>query len=345
MTIDFLTAWRSGEQQFTLQTSGSTGAPKSIVLTRAQMEASARLTGETFGLQPGDRALVCLNTNYIAGVMMLVRGEVLGLDLTIVEPSGNPLAPFDPATTRFDFVAFVPLQIQTILADLRVGGLPISLPILNGMKAILVGGAATNTALENDIQVIKSPVYATYGMTETVSHIAIRRLNGPEKSSLFTVLPGVIVGTDQRGCLHITAAATNHERVQTNDVVALITAGNQVRFRLLGRADSIINSGGVKVQPEAVEAVVQQQLLRWNLIPRLFIAGLPDDRLGQRVVLFLENQPLDKAQWAAIQASVRETVGPYAMPKAWFTINQFRETATGKVDRTSTILDKRQLNL
>lgn len=335
MPTDFLTLWRSGNQQFTLQTSGSTGTPKAIVLTRAQMEASAQLTGQTFGLQPGDRALVCLNTAYIAGVMMLVRGEVLGLNLTIVSPAGNPLAGFDPATTQFEFSAFVPLQLQTILAETGLGGKPVSLPILNRMKAILVGGAATSAALENSLQVIESPVYATYGMTETVSHVAIRRLNGPEKSDLFTVLPGVAVGSDERGCLHITAAATNHQLVQTNDVVEFVgdPASESIRFRLLGRADSIINSGGVKVQPEAVEAVIQQQLLRWHLAPRLFIAGLPDERLGHRVVLFLENQPLTTEQWTIIQQAVRETIGPYAVPKAWFTILHFQETATGKVDR------------
>ena len=338
MTTDFLTAWRAGDQQFTLQTSGSTGTPRPVVLTRAQLEASARLTGETFGLAPGDRALVCLNTRYIAGVMMLVRGEVLGLELTLVEPAGNPLAGFDPATTQFDFAAFVPLQLQTILADTGPDGQPVSLPVLNRMKAILIGGAATSTALENALQVIESPVYATYGMTETVSHIAIRRLNGPEKSLLFRVLPGVVVGIDERDCLHITAAATNHERVQTNDVVELMTDADVVRFRLLGRADSIINTGGVKVQPEAIEAVIQQQLLHWNLSPRLFIIGLPDERLGQRVVLFLENQPLANDQWLAIQTAIRDTAGPYAVPKEWFSVEQFAETATGKMDRRATVV-------
>ena len=337
MTIDFLTAWRAGDSQFTLQTSGSTGTPKLIMLTRAQLEASARLTGQTFGLHPGDRALVCLNTSYIAGVMMLVRGEVLGLELTIVDPSGNPLAGFDPSTTRFDFAAFVPLQLQTLLANVDASGVPVALPILNRMKAMLIGGAATSAALENALQVIESPVYATYGMTETVSHIAIRRLNGLEKSPLFTVLPGVTVGTDERGCLHITAAATNFERVQTNDVVELIADADSVRFRLLGRADSIINTGGVKVQPEAVEAIVQQQLLQWNLAPRLFIAGLPDERLGQRVVLFLEHQSLPDDHWHTIVAAVREQVGPYAVPKAWVSIPAFAETATGKIDRRATI--------
>ncbi|MBO0933597.1 AMP-binding protein [Fibrella aquatilis] len=337
MTTDFLTAWRAGDTQFTLHTSGSTGTPKPIVLTRMQLEVSARLTGQTFGLQPGDKALVCLNTAYIAGVMMLVRGEVLGLQLTLVAPTGNPLAGFDPATTQFDFAAFVPLQLQTILASVGPDNVPVALPILNRMKAILVGGAATSAALENALQVIEAPVYATYGMTETVSHIAIRRLNGPAKSDLFTVLPGVTVGTDERGCLHITAAATNHERVQTNDVVELVAEADAVRFRLLGRADTIINTGGVKVQPEAVEAIIQQQLLQWGLSPRLFVAGLPDERLGQRVELFLENQTLTTEQWLTIQTAIGAALGRYAIPKAWHVTGAFGETATGKIDRRATM--------
>ncbi|MEZ0607318.1 AMP-binding protein [Fibrella sp. WM1] len=346
MTLNhlFINTWRSGEQQFILKTSGSTGTPKPICLTRSQMEASARLTGQTFGLASGDRALVCLNTDYIAGVMMLVRGEVLGFDLTLVAPSANPLGTFDPATTHFDFAAFVPLQLQTMLADVGTSGQPKVLPILNGMKAILVGGAATSPALEQALQVIDAPVYSTYGMTETVSHIAIRRLNGPDRSELFTVLPGVLVGTDERGCLHITAAATNHERIQTNDVVELLPADSHsqanprgVRFRLLGRADSIINTGGVKVQPEAVEAIISRQLADWHLAPRLFVAGLPDERLGQRVVVFSEGVSLTDDQWQAVQQAIRQGIGPYAVPKAWQVVGTFAETATGKIDRKATI--------
>jgi len=339
-THPFLADWRAGQQQFTLHTSGSTGTPKPIDLTRAQMEASARLTGQTFGLETGDKALVCLNTGYVAGVMMLVRGEVLGLDLTIVEPSANPLGTFDPDNTRFDFAAFVPLQLQTMLADAGPDGQPVSLPILNGMKAILVGGAATSPALEAALQLIQAPVFSTYGMTETVSHIAIRRLNGPDRSDLFTVLPGVAVGTDQRGCLHITAAASNFERIQTNDMVDLIqpdTDLDQVRFRLLGRADSIINTGGVKVQSEAIEQVIDRTLATFGLAPRLFITGLPDERLGQRIVLFLENTDLSPDQWKVIQQVVRAASGTYAVPKTWRNVPFFQETATGKIDRKAVV--------
>jgi o-succinylbenzoate---CoA ligase len=331
----FLTAWRSGQTDFVLHTSGSTGTPKPIRLTRSQMEASARLTGQTFGLYPGDRALVCLNTAYIAGVMMLVRGEVLGLDLTIVDPSANPLGTFDPATTRFDFAAFVPLQLQTMLGTSAAEAH--ALPILNGMKAILVGGAVVSPPLETALQAIEAPVYSTYGMTETVSHVAIRRLNGPARTNYFTVLPGVQVGTDERGCLHITAAATNHERVQTNDVVDLLGTSSPAQFRLLGRADTIINTGGVKVQPEAVERVIGTYLATLGTSPRLFVTGLPDGRLGQRVVAVCEGLALTSAQWAAVQQAVSQQVGPYAVPKEWQVVVRFAETATGKVDRTQTL--------
>ena len=328
-TQQFCRAWQSGQETFMLHTSGSTGTPKPIALTRAQMRASAQLTGQALGLQAGDSALVCLNTQYIAGTMMLVRGLELGLPMIVVEPASNPLTHPDVAGKSFAFTALVPLQLQTILTET-----PEKKAMLDSMKAILVGGAATSPALEALIQSVTAPVYATYGMTETVSHIALRRLNGPTASDLFTALPGVDLGTDERGCLHITSAATNFEQVQTNDVVDLLAA---TQFRLLGRADSVINSGGVKVQPEPVERLIQTYLAKHSRSPRLFIAGLPDDRLGQRVVLVLEGLSLTATQWAAVQQIVRTTLGPFSVPKAWHSVDVFSETPTGKIDRRATI--------
>lgn len=331
--LAFCRAWVSGQSAFVLHTSGSTGTPKPIVLTRAQMQASAHLTGQTFGLQPGDPALVCLNIRYIAGVMMLVRGLELGLPMTIVEPSGNQLADMRPSTTSFAFTALVPLQLQTILDKS-----PEKLPILNHMKAILVGGAATSPALEQALQVFQAPVYATYGMTETVSHIAIRRLNGPEATDYFTALAGVELGTDNRGCLHITAAATNFDRIQTNDVVLFLEATKPFqRFRVLGRADSIINSGGVKIQPEPMERIIQELLAQRKLSSRLFVAGLPDERLGQQVVVFVEQLVVDSELWNFIQQTIRAQLGPYHVPKAVVTIEHFAETPTGKIDKKAII--------
>jgi O-succinylbenzoic acid--CoA ligase len=335
--LHFCHAWQRGQQTFILHTSGSTGTPKPIQLTRAQMRASAHLTGQTIGLQQGDKALVCLNIRYVAGVMMLVRGLELGLPMTIMEPSGNPLMGFDPAIDRFAFTALVPLQLQTILEQDTS-----KLPLLNGMKAILVGGAATSPALEQALQRIDAPVFATYGMTETVSHIALRRLNGPQASERFTALSGVELGVDERGCLHITSAATNFERIQTNDVVSLADSqhGEPATFRLLGRADRIINSGGVKIQPEQVELIIQTTLAKEDAdkpVPRLFVTGLPDERLGQRIALIIEKEPFSDLLWQRVQEAVRESLGPYAVPKTVLVAAHFAETNTGKVDQQATV--------
>ena len=331
--LAFCRAWHGGQAEFVLHTSGSTGTPKPITLTREQMRASAQLTGRTLGLQPGDEALVCLNVNYVAGVMMLVRGLELGLPMTIIEPSSHPLSGFS-SNVRFAFTALVPLQLQTLLEDITSDREPAFLPILNGMKAILVGGAATSPGLEQALQLISAPIYATYGMTETVSHIALRQLNGPARSEWFTALNGVQLGTDDRGCLHITAAASNHTLVQTNDVVELCNAR---QFRVLGRADLIINSGGVKIQPEPIEQIILTKLAEFGLSARLFVAGLPDDRLGQALAVISEPLPMRDAQWAAVQDAVRAQLGPYSVPRAWLTVPAFAETATGKVDRNQTI--------
>ena len=205
--IIFCQNWLAGQTEFVIKTSGSTGEPKPIVLTRNQMIASAKLTGKTFGLEVGNKALVCLNVEYIAGMMMLVRGMELGLKLTIVEPSGNP---FDKIEGQiFDFLAFVPLQMQNLVENDK------SVEILNQAKAIIIGGAAVNEVLENKLQQLEVPVYSTYGMTETVSHVAIRRINGDNRNNNFQVLEEVKIGLDERNCLNIVAEASNNALIQT----------------------------------------------------------------------------------------------------------------------------------
>jgi len=334
--IAFGRAWQSGQQTFLLHTSGSTGTPKPIVLSRSQMLASATLTGLTFGLQAGDTALCCLNTAYIAGTMMLVRAITLGLKLTLVEPSGNPLADLETNTASFNFMAFVPLQLQTILEQT-----PEKVVILNRATAILLGGAATSPAQETQLQAITAPVYATYGMTETVSHIAIRRLNGSEATDFFTALSGVELDVDERDCLNIRAAASNFQLIHTNDVVEWVdTEQPHQQFRIVGRADSIINTGGVKVQPERVERVIQSVLGSAGMAPRLFVTSVPDARLGQRIVLVIEgDEALQQAvdpQRVTWNDAIHREIGPYAVPKDLIFAPTFRETPTGKIDRRAT---------
>ncbi|WP_266366135.1 AMP-binding protein [Tellurirhabdus rosea] len=318
--LSFCRDWRSGRETFVLQTSGSTGTPKPIPLTRTQMQASARLTGQTLGLTPGDGALVCLNIRYVAGVMMLVRGLELGLRMTVVEPASDPLETLPPPIPPFDFTALVPLQLETLLS------VPGRREVLNRMKAVIVGGAAVSPALEEALQAVQAPVYSTYGMTETVSHIALRRLNGSDRSDLFTALEGVELGVDDRSCLNIRSAATDFARIQTNDVVELREGG---RFRLLGRADSIINSGGLKIQPEQVEAVLSPLLA-----PRRYVVvGLPDERLGEQVTLVLEAEKLPEALLAEVRHLVRSQMGPFFVPRQQRTLPVFPLTPTGKIDR------------
>lgn len=323
--IDFCQKWLSGQREFVLKTSGSTGEPKSIVLTRNQMIASAKLTGKTFGLQAGDKALVCLNVDYIAGTMMLVRGMELGLKLTIVEPSGNPFQMIN--NQAFDFFAFVPLQMQNLLEDEK------NKTILNCAKAIIVGGAAVNQVLEKEIQNLEVPVYSTYGMTETVSHIAIKRMNGANKSNNFNVLEGVKIGLDERNCLNIVAEASNNELIQTNDIVEIL---NENEFKLIGRFDNIINSGGVKIQLEKVEKLIENEIKILSL-NRFFTYGIADTKLGQKLILVVEGKEVKSEIKELFFKKIQSVLSKYEIPKDVYFVENFVETQTGKIDKKAII--------
>lgn len=334
-TFDFCQRWLRGDETFLLHTSGSTGTPKPITLQRQQMAASACLTGAAIGLQYGDHALVCLNTAYIAGIMMLVRGMVLGLHLTVIEPTRRPLR----IARSFDFTALVPLQVQTALrhAEDRAR--------LNEMKAVLIGGAPVSDALVMDLQSIDALCYHTYGMTETVSHVALRQLNGvPTKQNSnngehisafgnivndrFTPLDGVELALDERGCLTIVGPMTLGEKIVTNDRVELAADRS---FVWLGRVDNVINSGGVKVQAEQVERAVQKAFVG----KRVFVVGVPDKTLGEVVTAFVEWIPMG----FDFEPYERDVVGlgRYDRPKRYIYIEKFCETPTGKIDKQATI--------
>jgi o-succinylbenzoate---CoA ligase len=323
--IDFCQNWLLGQQEFILKTSGSTGEPKPIILTRKQMISSAKLTGKTFGLIEGDSALVCLNVDYIAGMMMLTRGMELGLKLTIVEPTGNPFEKL--GNRQFDFLSFVPLQLQNILESEKY------MEILNHAKVIIVGGASVNEVLEDKIKKLKVPVYSTYGMTETVSHIAIKRLNGENQNDNFQVLEGVKIGVDDRNCLNIIAEASNNELIQTNDIVEII---NEKEFKLIGRFDNIINSGGVKIQLEKVEKLIENEIKILNP-KRFFVAGIPDERLGQRLVLIVEGEEKNEALKATFLINIKSQLSKYEIPKEVYYIEKFLELPTGKIDKKAVV--------
>ncbi|MDO7853816.1 AMP-binding protein [Hymenobacter convexus] len=324
--LDFVRQWLNGTQEFGLTTSGSTGSPTPITLRRRQLEASARRTADYFDLGPGDRALVCLNCEYIGGMMMLVRGLERNMHLTIVEPHANP---FDYVATdaEFDFSAFVPLQIKAVLA----AGLAAR---LNRMKAILIGGAPADASLQQELQPLRVPVYLTYGMTETCSHVALRRLNGPKASGRFRVFTGIAAGQDARGCLTLRGDVTDDQLITTNDQVNLLDAHT---FEWLGRADFVINTGGVKVPAEKVELVLDVALAEIGQSRRCFVAGQPDERLGQAVTAFIEGPALTPATEKQLQALLAERLGRYEQPRQLRYVPEFCTTATGKLDRPGTL--------
>ncbi|WP_276496345.1 AMP-binding protein [Pontibacter litorisediminis] len=326
--LEFCRDWLNGVQEFPIQTSGSTGVPKTISLTRKQLEASARRTIKLLQLQAGDCTLVCLNTEYIAGMMMLVRGFEADLQMIIVEPLGNPLTQVSP-NENIAFGSFVPMQLQTILLET-----PERLEQLNHMKGILVGGAPVTPTQQRELQQVQAPIYHTYGMTETASHIALRKLNGYDAADYYDVLDEIEVGLDKRGCLTIRGDVTNNELLVTNDIVELLTP---TRFRWIGRADNTINTGGVKVQIEKIELAIAEAFADDADSPRFFIAPQPDEVLGDKIVLVLEGAKQGEEEEQQLFGRLRHRLKKFEMPKEVYYSPAFSETATGKVSRQRTL--------
>lgn len=326
--LEFCRNWLNGQQVFPVRTSGSTGLPKEIILTRAQMEASARRTLQYLNLQTSERALVCLNVENIAGMMMLVRGLVGGLHLIVIEPIGNPLI-FNNTDQPIDFIALVPFQLQTILTDA-----PEKMVILDKAKAILIGGAPLPPELAQAIMTVKAPVYHTYGMTETVSHVALRRLNGPAPDKYYQALPNIILGQDERGCLTISGDITDNQTIVTND---LVTLHNLHSFEWLGRTDNTVNSGGYKIQLEKVEVALAQVLILLQVNGRSFVSALPDPKLGHKLVAVIESKTLPPATVAQIKTQLANLLPKYEIPRQYFYTENFISTASGKTDKQATL--------
>ncbi|KAA0993099.1 AMP-binding protein [Dyadobacter aurulentus] len=318
---DFMRAWKTGQAEFVLHTSGSTGTPKPIHVFRNQLISSALATGEALNLGAGTRALVCLNVNYIAGLMMLVRGMELNWQLTVIEPSSNPLLDVDDAA-EFDFTALVPLQLANILEN------QLTKNRTGSMGKVLLGGAPVGIRLLNEISGIGIPVFQSYGMTETVSHIALRKLNFPEAEEHYTFLPGLHFGVDERGCLFVSGAVTRNEIVQTNDLVEI----NGTTFKWLGRADHVINSGGVKIVLDQVDAIVAQTFFDLEIANAFFSWYINDEKLGQKLVLLVEGKPLTIAAHLILD-EIRKRSSAYETPKHIYFADEFAKTPTGKVDK------------
>jgi O-succinylbenzoic acid--CoA ligase len=300
----FILDWFDDKSHIEIATSGTTGTPKIIKVQKQAMVNSALATGDFFELQSGNRALNCLPVKYIAGKMMFVRAFILGLDMDFVAPSSNPM---NRNENQYDFVAMVPLQVEN------------SLPQLNQIKKLIVGGVKMSSDLEKKIIKSKCKVFETYSMTETVTHIAAKRVG--EKA--FTTLPNVSISQDDRRCLVISAPSLNVQNIVTNDVVEIVS-DNQ--FIWLGRLDNVINSGGIKLIPEQIELKLSEKLTN-----RFFVAGIPDEKLGEKLILFIEGIPFE------IESSLFDDLDKYEKPKKINFIPHFAETETGKIKRNEVV--------
>lgn len=308
---DFLSAWWSETPTMELHTSGSTGKPKCIHASKAAMRASAAATCHAFHLQPGHTALLALPLRYIAGQMMVVRALVGGLRLITTPPSSTPLAAMEG---EIDFAPLVPMQVASTLA-LKDGARQLA-----RVRTILLGGGFVDAALEEQLQSLPCRVFTSYGMTETLSHIALRAANGPQRSEFYTPLPGVSISSSPQGTLQLSAPHLDIDHLLTNDIIELRPDGT---FRILGRVDAVINSGGVKIQAEALE----QELHRHTGLQVLALP-MPHLVLGQCVALFWEG-PVE-AETALREACA--ALPRYHQPHAIFHSNLPR-TSSGKPAR------------
>lgn len=307
----FLQQWLDDNDTIIVKTSGSTGVPKDIPLLKSQMVNSAKATGVFFKLGKNTTSLLCLPSNYIAGKMMLVRAMVLGWNLHIVAPQKDALTQYD---NDYDFVAMVPYQVEHSIAA------------LHKVHKLIIGGGAISKELDYKLQEVDTEVFATYGMTETITHIAVKRINGLAKSDNYTALPNVKFTQDECGCLIINAPEISDLNIITNDVVNLISPTS---FEWLGRIDNVINSGGIKIYPEQIE----EKLSSIIELP-FIITSEKDEQLGERIILIFEN---DGEHHTPDFSAVFSKLTTYERPKKIYTFSKFPFTETGKINRIEVI--------
>lgn len=337
MTVnDFLQEWNSPSETLLVHTSGSTGKPKPMWVEKQRMLNSAHITCDFLGLRPGDSALLCMSLDYIAGKMMVVRSIERKLRLFSVKPSGHPLS--DESLAKmvemdFDFVAMVPMQVYNTLQ------VPQERERLSRIKHLIIGGGAIDDALAEELRSLPGTVWSTYGMTETLSHIALRRLNGEEASEWYQPFDSVGVSLNSDGCLVIDAPLVCSEPLVTNDIAeikqqetsshssdtssSLKTSSPHVLFRIKGRKDNVICSGGIKIQIEEVE-----NLLRQHLDAPFLLAKKKDEKFGEIAVLVTESGDLE-----GVEAICRQVLPKYWVPRQYLHFDQLPMTETGKPKR------------
>ena len=317
MTFEqFISDWQSPSPTILVHTSGSTGKPKPMLVEKRRMEASARITCSFLGLQPGDSALLCMPLDYIAGKMMCVRSIVGGLRLIRVEPCGHPLQHLDKAPT---FAAMVPMQVYNSLQDDR------ELNMLKQIKHLIIGGGAISSNLATALRSFPNAVWSTYGMTETLSHIALRPLSGEDASEWYTPFDGVEVSLNQDGCLVINAPEVCAEPLTTNDIAEI--DGDGRRFRIRGRRDNVVCSGGIKMQIEEIETKLQA-----HTDIALMITKRADEKFGETVVLLAECNDMEP-----LKALCHKWLSKYELPHDYIYVERLPLTETGKPARAEAL--------
>jgi O-succinylbenzoic acid--CoA ligase len=300
---DFLLDWFDDNSYIDMQTSGSTGVPKTIRISKQAMVESAIATGDFFDIHPGQKVMQCLPVKYIAGKLMFIRAFILGLEMNFVAPTSTPLYNND---TEYDFIAMVPLQAKHSLKELR------------NVKKLIIGGSMISKSLETELKKLPTEVYETYGMTETITHIAAKKIG----EKCFTVLPNVTISYDDRNCLVIHAPRISDDIIITNDLVELV---NENQFVFLGRFDNIVNSGGIKLIPEQIE-----KKLAGKIEGRYFVTGQKDEELGEKLILIVEGEKRE------IDSAVYGHLDKYEKPKDVYFLSKFKETENGKIMRNET---------
>ena len=333
MTLeDFLSEWNNDSDRVLVHTSGSTGKPKPMMVEKKRMLNSARITCDFLGLKPGDSALLCMSLDYIAGKMVVVRSIERHLHLISVPPSGHPLKDVDEEIT---FAAMVPMQVYNTLQ------VPEERERLCHIRHLIIGGGAIDSALEQELRSLPGDIaiWSTYGMTETLSHIALRRINGDEPSEWYQPFDSVHISQTEEGCLVIDAPQVCAETLVTNDIVEIepyiYNKVEKLRFRIKGRKDNVICSGGIKIQIEEVEA-----LLKPHLEKPFMLAKKKDGKFGEIAVLLSEDKDIKR-----VEATVRRLLSDesekssdhkkykYWIPKEFRYVEHLPLTETGKPKR------------
>ena len=314
----FLSEWFNHQPTVLVHTSGSTGKPKPMRVEKERMMESACLTCSFLGLKENDTALLCMPLQYIAGKMVVIRSLVAGLNLLPVTPSGHPLKNLKKAPV---FAAMIPMQVYNSLQ------VPEEKELLKQIKHLIIGGGAIDSALAQALKDFPNQVWSTYGMTETLSHIALRRVNGTEASEWYTPFESVSIRLSQENTLIINAPKVCDKVLYTNDIAEL---NDQGQFRILGRKDNIINSGGVKIQIEQVEATLKK-----HFHTPFMITSAPDAKFGEIVVLLIENNPGSRDTYERIQKICEDVLPAYWCPKRIIPVENLPLTETGKPDRAT----------